>query len=79
MGDLPADIADEPEERKGKEGDDEMVVVVPPAKSAKLAGDAGKEEDGDIAMEGTQQTEAQTSEEDKVDPVARTISGQLPN
>lgn len=74
MGDIPADVAKQTEDGKSKEGEDEMVVVVPPSKSAKLAGDAG-EIDEDVPMEGVQQPEAETSEEEKIDPIAKAISG----
>ncbi|KAI9707185.1 MAG: 26S proteasome non-ATPase regulatory subunit [Candelina mexicana] len=74
MGDLPADIVDQSAKEKGKEGEDEMVVVVPPSKGAKLAGDTEKEEDEDTTMGGVQPTKASTAEEGKVDPVAKAIS-----
>ena len=58
-----------------KDGDEEMTVVVPPPKSSKLSGEPGKDEEGDVAMDNSEN--AQTSGiEAKVDPKVKAIAGQ---
>ena len=61
---------------QGKENEDEMTVVVPPHKSSTLSGAPKKDEDGDVAMEGIETAENDEPIPEKVDPVAKAISGQ---
>ena len=76
------EMADEGAERvkvgTGKEGEDEMVVVVPPPKSSKLFGEPGKDDGGDVAMENTEHAETSEPEAEKVDPKIKAVSGQSP-
>ena len=60
----------------GKDGEDEMVLVVPPPKSSKLSGEPGKNEDGDVAMEDTEHTQASQPEAEEIDPKVKAVSGQ---
>ena len=73
------DMADDgPEKVKvgnGKDGEDEMTVVVPPPKSSKLSGEPGKDEEGDVAMENTDNTQAASSET-QIDPKVKAVAGQ---
>jgi len=60
--------------KKTKEGEEEMTVVVPPSKGSKLSAPPPKDGDGDVAMDGSEET----GEDDgavKVDPVAKAVSG----
>lgn len=61
---------------QGKEGEDEMTVVVPPPKSSTLSGAPTKDDEGDVAMEDTETAENDATVPEKVDPVAKAISGQ---
>lgn len=61
---------------QGKEGEDEMTVVVPPPKSSTLSGAPSKDEEGDVVMDDTEATENEEPATEKVDPVAKAISGQ---
>ncbi|EPE35984.1 Winged helix DNA-binding protein [Glarea lozoyensis ATCC 20868] len=59
--------------KKSKDGEEEMTVVVPPSKASKLSSSPGKDQEGDVVMEG----EEQTAEDDgavKVDPVTKAVS-----
>lgn len=70
-------VDDGPEKVKlGKEGDDEMTVVVPPPKGSKLSGDPGKDEEGDISMDNAEAAEAAGSDADRVDPRVKAVAGQ---
>ena len=60
----------------GKEGEDEMVLVVPPPKSSKLSGEPDKDEEGDVAMENTERAEAGEPEAEEIDPKVKAVSGQ---
>jgi 26S proteasome regulatory subunit N3 len=62
---------------KDKDGDEEMTVVVPPPKATKLAGVPQKDDDGDIAMNGTVDVEVNESAESAEDPKTKTITGML--
>ena len=70
-------VDDGPEKVKvnGKDGDEEMTVVVPPPNSSKLAGEPGKDAEGDVAMDGTDAV----AKDETVDPKAKAISGQYFN
>lgn len=57
---MPADTR---KTKKGKDGEEEMTVVVPPSKKQ------AKKPEGDVEMEDAEPTEPE------VDPVAQTISG----
>ena len=59
----------------GKEGEDEMVLVVPPPKSSKLSGEPGKDLEGDVAMDNTEHAEAGQPEVEEVDPKVKAVSG----
>lgn len=61
--------------KKGKEGDEEMTVVVPPSKSSKLSSPPVKDTEGDIAMDGFEDEKTEDAGAVKVDPVAKAISG----
>lgn len=56
-------------------GDEEMTVVVPPPKSSKLAGDHGRDEEGDVAMEGTEKTAAEGQDDEQLDPKVKAVAG----
>jgi 26S proteasome regulatory subunit N3 len=62
--------------KKSKDGDEEMTVVVPPSKASKLSLAPGKDKDGDVSMEGEEQT-AEDHGAVKVDPVTKAVSGKL--
>lgn len=61
--------------KKAKEGEEEMTVVVPPAKNSKSSTKQSKDKDGDVAMVETEKLDTAESEDVKIDPVAKTISG----
>ena len=70
-------VDDGPEKVKlGKEGDDEMTVVVPPLKGSKLSGEPGKDDEGDINMDNAEAAEAAGSDADRVDPRVKAVAGQ---
>ena len=60
----------------GKNGEDEMTVVVPPPKSSKLAGDHAKDAEGDIAMDSTEKSDADNPEVEQIDPKVKAVAGQ---
>lgn len=60
----------------GKDGEDEMVLVVPPPKSSKLSGEPGKDGEGDVAMENTEHAETGQPESETIDPKIKAVSGQ---
>lgn len=62
---------------QGKEGEDEMTVVVPPPKSSSLSGAPTKDSEGNVAMEDTEPVENDETTSEKVDPVAKATSGQF--
>lgn len=71
-------VDDGPEKVKlGKEGDDEMTVVVPPPKGSKLSGEPGKDEEGDVTMDNAEAAEAAGPDADRVDPKVKAVAGQL--
>jgi len=55
-----------------KDGDEEMTVVVPPPKVSKLSDSAKKDDEGDIAMNGLDDSESKT-QEDAAEPHAKAI------
>jgi PCI domain/Proteasome regulatory subunit C-terminal len=55
-----------------KDGDEEMTVVVPPQKVAKLSENAKKDDEGDIAMNGLENSENK-GQEDVAEPHAKAI------
>lgn len=72
------DMVDGPEKVKiGKEGEDEMTVVVPPPKGSKLSGEPGKDYEGDIAMDNTEGAETTGPEANQVDPKVKAVTGQF--
>jgi len=62
------------QQKKVKDGDEEMTVVVPPSKALKLGGAPKKDGDGDVQMDGDAVNGVESVEE-KVDPVAKTVAG----
>ncbi|KAI9881220.1 MAG: 26S proteasome non-ATPase regulatory subunit [Pleopsidium flavum] len=72
MGDYASNSVDKPRAAKDKDGDEEMTVVVPPLKGSKLAGETGKDDEGDVAMEGIEKADAEKPEE-KIDPAAKAV------
>ena len=72
MGD---DLEDTKKPNTSKDGDEEMTVVVPPPNSSKLSGQAAKDDEGDVAMENTENVEADGSEDKEVDPIMKATSG----
>lgn len=71
------DMGDEEAERvkvgTTKDGDDKMTVVVPPPKSSKLNGEPGKDAEGDVTMEGSE--EAKVPDAEAVDPKVKAVAG----
>jgi len=61
--------------KKAKDGDEEMTVVVPPSKGSKLSVPPPKDGDGDVAMDGPEETTEGDAGAVKVDPVAKAVSG----
>ena len=68
------DILDHPKASPGKEGEDEMTVVVPPPKSSKLAGEPPKDAEGDIDMASVEKVNTDSLEAE-VDPKVKAVSG----
>ncbi|MCJ1314456.1 26S proteasome non-ATPase regulatory subunit [Agyrium rufum] len=67
------EMSDEKPSKTGKEGEDEMTVVVPPAKGAKLSSDNAPDAEGDL--KATEEvTEEKTEAVEAVDPVSKAIS-----
>ena len=66
-----------PKSGKDKDGDEEMTVVVPPPKAAKLSGVSQKDDEGDIAMNGTTEGEIKEPTEPTVDPKSKAIIGMM--
>jgi 26S proteasome regulatory subunit N3 len=62
--------------KKAKEGEEEMTVVVPPSKGSKLSGPPPKDKEGDVAMDGFEDTDGEDASAPKVDPTAQTLSGE---
>ncbi len=69
------DSAEQVKVGTGKEGEDEMVLVVPPPKSSKLSGEPGKDGEGDVTMENTEHAETSQPETEKIDPKVRAVTG----
>lgn len=59
-----------------KTGDEEMTVVVPPSKGSKLSGEPGDTGQEDVAMDNTEDAQADGSGT-KVDPVAKAVAGEF--
>lgn len=68
------DMPDHPKAGPGKEGEDEMTVVVPPPKSSKLAGEPPKDAEGDIDMASVEKVNTDSLEAE-VDPKVKAVSG----
>ena len=60
---------------KDKDGDEEMTVVVPPAKGSKLSGEPAKDDEGDVAMNGATEDDVKEPAEPVVDPKSKAITG----
>jgi len=59
--------------KKSKDGEEEMTVVVPPSKASKLPPASSRDTEGDVSMEGDEQT-AEDDGAVKVDPVTKAVS-----
>ena len=71
-------VDDGPEKVKlgtAKHGEDEMTVVVPPPKSSKLAGDPGKDAEGDVAMETDEKPSPEGEKVEQIDPKVKAVAG----
>jgi 26S proteasome regulatory subunit N3 len=56
---------------------DEMTVVVPPSKGSRLSGqDDQKDPEGDVPMEGTEETESKEAEPE-IDPREKAVQGEF--
>lgn len=58
---------------KDRKGDQKMTVVVPPTKGSRVSGDKGQDQEGDMAMEGTEGEEPVS----EIDPRTKAIQGWL--
>lgn len=58
-----------------KDGEDEMTVVVPPPNSSKLSAESGKDNDGDVAMNGAKDEEEAKPVE--IDPKVKAVTGEF--
>jgi hypothetical protein len=66
-------LAKRADNKMGKEGEDEMTVVVPPPNSSRLNADSGKDKDTDTAMAGTQ--DGEHGENGTIDPKVKAMNG----
>ena len=71
------EITEKPNNGRGKEGEEEMTVVVPPPKSSKLAGEPSRDDEGDVDMGDTSGTNMDATETAEVEPKAKAMSGTL--
>jgi 26S proteasome regulatory subunit N3 len=62
---------------RDKDGDEEMTVVVPPPKATKLSSAPQKDDEGDIAMNGTAEVEVKETSEPIEDPKSKATTGML--
>ena len=60
---------------KDKDGDEEMTVVVPPPKAAKLPGASQKDDEGDVTMNGTAEVDVTEPTEPIEDPKNKAATG----
>lgn len=60
---------------RDKEGDEEMTVVVPPAKGQKLSGEPDPAKEADVVMDGDGSTTPKEPMEEVVDPKVKAITG----
>ena len=60
-----------PKTGSGKDGEDEMTVVVPPSKGSKLILERSEDADGDVAIDPT----PETAENIEADPATKAIAG----
>lgn len=74
MKDDRSDPVDKARAEKDKTGDEEMTVVVPPAKGPKLTADPVEDDEGDTQMQESSKVEAVEPPE-KADPVEKAVSG----
>ena len=75
MGEDPPDPVDKSKAEGARGGDEEMTVVVPPAKGPKLSAEPEDDHGGDVTMQNADETDGQASV-DEVDPVAKAVAGQ---
>ena len=59
----------------GKNGDEEMTVVVPPPKGSKLSGEPGKDPEGDTAMSNVDKVEDGAQDVEQMDPKVKAVTG----
>lgn len=74
MGDDTSKSTEKPKAVRDKDGDESMTVVVPPPKSSKLVTEAGRDQEGDTAMDVVERSNAETPDE-RIDPKAKAILG----
>ncbi|KAF7506012.1 hypothetical protein GJ744_012359 [Endocarpon pusillum] len=72
VDDQPAAVTGVKESGKDKDGDEEMTVVVPPPKASKLTASPTKDDEDDVAMNGTDESESQ-AKDDVVDSKAKAV------
>lgn len=77
MDEEDADSTAPSKRSRDKEGDEEMTVVVPPAKGQKLSGNPDPDKQGDVTMEGVESTDSKQTTEETVDPRTKAITGEL--
>ncbi|KAL8942714.1 MAG: hypothetical protein Q9211_001267 [Gyalolechia sp. 1 TL-2023] len=65
---------DHEQEKANGETDEEMTVVVPPSRNAKLSSGHGKDPEGDETMDDSEQPEPGPEEAEKIDPKAKAVS-----
>ncbi|KAG8529367.1 uncharacterized protein KY384_006003 [Bacidia gigantensis] len=72
------DMADDgPGKDVAEEKEEEMTVVVPPPKSSKLAGEPGKDSEGDVAMDVTEKVDGEDQKKEPVDPKVKAVAAYL--
>ena len=59
----------------GKNGEEEMTVVVPPPKGSKLSGEPGKDPEGDTAMGNVDKAEDGAQAVEEMDPKVKAVIG----
>ena len=77
MDEEPTDSTAPSKRSRDKEGDEEMTVVVPPAKGQKLSGDPDPTKQADVVMDGADTAAVKEAEEEVVDPKVKAINGEL--
>lgn len=60
--------------KKVKEGEEEMTVVVPPSKGSKMSAPPPNDNDGDVAMDGAEESNGEDAGAPKIDPVVKAVA-----